>query len=199
MKGKENSFKILILGESKVGKSSVLNMLTEKTFTETLPPTLGIDYKIFNLTTGGVDVKLQIWDTAGQERFRSITENFYRGCQGILLVFDLSDFDSFEKIKGWLNNIYEKADRSIVICLVGNKLDLKDTAGVELVNSTEILTLCESHGIKYFPVSAKRNLNIIESFTHLANEILKKQSNKLSTDEGTQLTGEEKGTKKSCC
>ena len=91
-------FKILILGESRVGKSSILNQFTENVFTENIPPTLGIDYKIQKVKVGDIYVKLQIWDTAGQERFRSITEGFYKGCNGVLLVFDLSDLESFKRI-----------------------------------------------------------------------------------------------------
>ena len=76
---------------------------------------------------------MQIWDTAGQERFKSITEGFYKGCNGVLLVFDLTDQDSFNRIKSWIESIKNKASQDVVICLVGNKLDLKNTEGIEVV------------------------------------------------------------------
>lgn len=114
----------MILGNSQVGKSSIMNQFIDKTFNETIPPTLGIDYKLYTMDSEGVEIKLQIWDTAGQERFRSITENFYKGAQGIILVFDLTDQESFSSIRNWLKNIYDKAGRNVVVCLLGNKQDL---------------------------------------------------------------------------
>lgn len=194
----EVSCKILILGESKVGKSSILNQFTDKIFTENLPPTLGIDYKIMKINVDDVDVKLQIWDTAGQERFRSITESFYRGCHGVLLVFDLSDRDTFEKVKAWIVSIHEKAGKNVVVCLVGNKLDLKGAEGVDIVPNIEIETLAETHSIKYFPVSAKENINIYSAFHFLAKEI---KNNILKDSQGPNglNLGGNNGKTKGCC
>lgn len=197
--GKEEvSCKVLILGESKVGKSSILNQFTEKVFTENLPPTLGIDYKIMKLNIDDTDVKLQIWDTAGQERFRSITESFYRGCHGVLLVFDLTDRDTFEKVKAWIMSIHEKAGKNVVICLVGNKLDLKGADGVDMVPTHTIEELGEAHNIKHFLVSAKENINIYSSFHYLAKEI---KDRILKDSQGNPGLKIDRGgvTKKNCC
>lgn len=101
--------KILILGESKVGKSSLLLRFTEDHFMETIGPTLGIDYKIKRVQSRSYDVNLQLWDTAGQERFKSIVESYYHGAHGVALVFDVGDRGSFEKIRKWMRNIEEKA------------------------------------------------------------------------------------------
>lgn len=198
MAREEVSCKILILGESKVGKSSILNQFTEKSFTENLPPTLGIDYKITKMNIDDTDVKLQIWDTAGQERFRSITESFYRGCHGVLLVFDLTDRDTFEKVKAWIMSIHEKAGKNVVICLVGNKLDLKDGDGVDMVPTHEIDELSEAHNIKYFLVSAKENININSAFNYLAKEIKDNILREAPGNNGVRLGGE--GNRmRSCC
>ena len=194
----EVSCKILILGESKVGKSSILNQFTEKLFSENLPPTLGIDYKIMKMQVDNTEVKLQIWDTAGQERFRSITESFYRGCHGVLLTFDLTDRDTFEKVKAWIMNIHEKAGKNVVICLVGNKLDLKGADGVEMVSTHEIEELSEAHNVKYFLVSAKENINIYSAFFYLAKEIKDRILKDGSEGSGVRLGGN--GNKgKGCC
>ena len=194
----EVSCKILILGESKVGKSSILNQFSDRSFTENLPPTLGIDYKIMKMLVEETDVKLQIWDTAGQERFRSITESFYRGCHGVLLVFDVTDRDTFDKIKGWIMNIHEKAGKNIMICIVGNKIDLKGGNGVETVSTYEVEELAQAHGVKYFLVSAKENINIHIAFEYLAKEIKQKIINSTPGNDGIKLN---RNTKKSrgCC
>ena len=118
--------KILILGESKVGKSSLLLRFTEGIFKETIGPTLGIDYKIKRINIEGCSVNMQLWDTAGQERFKSIVESYYNGAHGIALVFDVSDEGSFDKIKSWMVHIEEKTkeeDRQkMTLCLIGRIL-----------------------------------------------------------------------------
>ena len=193
----ELTCKVLILGESKVGKSSILNRFTEKHFTENLPPTLGIDYKIKKLIIDKTEVKLQIWDTAGQERFRSITESFYKGCNAVILVFDLTDRDSFEKTKSWLMSIYEKAGKEVFICLVGNKYDLKGSNGVELVNEVEINGLAEAHGIVYFPASAKQDYNIEEVFRFVAKNVKERMLSR--SDGGDALGNGDRPREGTCC
>jgi len=189
--------KVLILGESKVGKSSILNRFTERHFTENLPPTLGIDYKITKVIIDKTEVKLQIWDTAGQERFRSITESFYKGCQAVLLVFDLTDRDTFEKTRSWLMSIYEKAGKDVIIVLVGNKYDLKESKGVEFVPEFEISGLAEAHNITYFLASAKEDYNIQEIFKHIAKSVKDKAHG--NGEEGIRLEGGEGNSNGTCC
>ena len=165
--------KVLILGNSQVGKSSILNQFTEGTFSETMPPTLGIDYKISQITAGEDTIKLQIWDTAGQEKFKSITENFYKGAQGIILVFDLTDRGSFDNIRVWLKNIFEKAGKNVVICLVGNKLDLYQLYMVDpstqakCVPQEDVDQLLAEHPFHYLKTSAKTNINVKEAFDYV--------------------------------
>ena len=190
--------KVLILGESQVGKSSILNMFTERRFMENLPPTLGIDYKIMRVDVGGAMVKLQIWDTAGQERFRSITDSFYRNCQAILLVFDVSDRDSFLKIINWLNDIHEKTNNNVVIALLGNKYDLRNEQGVCLVPHEEIQKVVDIYNIQYFPTSAKTNMNITEAFMFIARQVNEKNLVALLDDQKIDVKSQSK-KKKKCC
>ena len=201
MNGKsETSCKVLILGESKVGKSSILSRFTEKNYTESLPPTLGIDYKIMKVQVSNVDVKMQIWDTAGQERFRSITESFYKGCQAVLLVFDLSDRETFLKIKNWLCNISEKTGNNVLIILLGNKCDLKNKKGIELVPESEIESLLQETKIKYFPTSAKEDINVHEAFLYIAKCIVEKEKElKASMTNDLRISIKTVDSKKKCC
>lgn len=115
---------MLILGESKVGKTSILQRYTEGVFTNYIMPTLGIDYRIKRLKVNKKDIKLQIWDTAGQEKFRAITQNFYRGSMGIILVYDVNDPLSFSNLTNWVESIYQFAGKDICLVMFGNKCDL---------------------------------------------------------------------------
>ena len=199
--------KILILGNSQVGKSSILNQYTEGSFSESMPPTLGIDYKISQVNVGTETIKLQIWDTAGQEKFKSITENFYKGAQGIILVFDLTDRDSFANIRVWLKNIFEKAGPNVVICLVGNKMDLfelysKDpTKQAKCVSQDEVDQLLNEHSFHYLKTSAKKNVNIKEAFNYLASELLKRNADAIKEHRGRGIKAKQEDAPKKdgCC
>ena len=199
--------KVLILGNSQVGKSSILNQFTEGSFSDSMPPTLGIDYKISQIAVNGDTIKLQIWDTAGQEKFKSITENFYKGAQGIILVFDLIDRDSFANIRVWLKNIFDKAGKNVVICLVGNKLDLWEEYQRDInlrpkcVVQDEIDQLIAEHSFYYLRTSAKQNVNIKEAFNYLASELLKRNADVIKEHRGKNLKEKEseKAKEGGCC
>lgn len=173
--------KILILGESLVGKSSILSRISENSFTEYLNPTLGIDFKIVKIYLKNYkkEISMQIWDTAGQERFKSITESFFKGTHGVLIVFDLCNKNSFNKVQGWINSVKEKEEK-IILILVGNKSDLRDcnlqtNKGINnLVNKNDIDNILEiNDNITYYEVSAKTNNNIKDLFVYLAEELNK--------------------------
>jgi Ras-related protein Rab-1A len=114
-----------ILGDSSVGKSSILLRFSDNVFLESWLPTIGVDFKIRSLEVNKKSVKCQIWDTAGQERFKNIVKTYYKGCKGFILVYDISYRQSFENIENWLKDIENFADKDTIKILVGNKCDLE--------------------------------------------------------------------------
>uniref|UniRef100_A0A3B1K4H6 small monomeric GTPase n=1 Tax=Astyanax mexicanus TaxID=7994 RepID=A0A3B1K4H6_ASTMX len=118
------TLKILIIGESGVGKSSLLLRFTDDTFDPELAATIGVDFKVKTIAIDGNRAKLAIWDTAGQERFRTLTPSYYRGAQGVILVYDVTKRDTFTKLENWLNELETYCTRNdLVKMLVGNKID----------------------------------------------------------------------------
>ena len=117
-------FKVLLIGSSGVGKSSLLCRFADNTYSETFNPTIGVDFKIRNCEVDGKVVKLQIWDTAGQERFKTITSSYYKGAHGIIVAYDISDRESFNNVSNWMTEVEKHASDNISRILVGNKCDL---------------------------------------------------------------------------
>ncbi|CAF3242470.1 unnamed protein product [Rotaria sp. Silwood2] len=119
-------FKLLLIGDSGVGKTCVLLRFCDSAFSTTFISTIGIDFKIRTIELDGRKIKLQIWDTAGQERFKTITTAYYRGAMGIMLVYDITSEKSFDNIKNWIRNIQEHASAEVERMLIGNKCDMQD-------------------------------------------------------------------------
>lgn len=159
-------FKIIIIGDSGVGKSCILLRFAEDTFSEYYVSTIGVDFKIRTIESNGSLIKLQIWDTAGQERFRTITASYYRGAHGIIVVFDLSDPESFRNVKQWLIECEHYARQCISKTLVGNKSDLK-----RYVSTDEASNYAESMGLNYIETSAKNADNIDTLFYQMTEKI----------------------------
>jgi len=151
------TLKILTIGESAVGKTCILLRFTDNQFLMNHITTIGIDYKSKKITSGQYSVKLKIWDTAGQERFRNITKQYYKGADGILLVYDITDRNSFEKIKDWMKQIQENTIKEqIGIVLLGNKCDLEDRQ----VSLEEGQNIAKEYGILFWETSAFKDKNI---------------------------------------
>jgi len=163
-------FRILLIGDSGVGKSSLLLRYVDNTFTDSLMSTIGSDYKTKKVTVGKHTASLQIWDTAGQERFRTITSSFYRGADGILVVFDVANQDSFDNIKGWLKDINKYASEDVNRVLVGNKVD----SSPRVVTAADAKAFAEETDMPYMETSAKSNTNVEATFEKLAEQIIKK-------------------------
>ena len=164
-------FKLLLIGDARVGKSCLVAQFAEDTYSDSYIGTIGVDFKPRVIDLDGKTVKLQIWDTAGQERSRSITSSYYRGAQGIIVVYDVTDKASFEHVKTWLAEIDQHADPKCHRLLVGNKCDLVDERLVDEATAEEF---AEGQGIPYIETSAKNSTNVEEAFLKIATVIKKR-------------------------
>jgi Ras-related protein Rab-8A len=163
--------KMLLIGDSGVGKSCLLLRFSDDSFTPSFITTIGIDFKIRTIELDGKRIKLQIWDTAGQERFRTITTAYYRGAMGILLVYDVTDDKSFHNIRNWIRNIEQHASENVNKILIGNKCDLVDK---KVIDTARGQALADEYGIKFMETSAKNSINVDDSFITLARDIKKR-------------------------
>ncbi|KAK1140614.1 AAA+-type ATPase [Aspergillus melleus] len=175
--------KLLLIGDSGVGKSCCLLRFSEDSFTPSFITTIGIDFKIRTIELDGKRVKLQIWDTAGQERFRTITTAYYRGAMGILLVYDVTDERSFQNIRTWFSNVEQHASEGVHKILIGNKCDWEEKRAVSTEQGQQ---LADELGIPFLEVSAKNNINIEKAFYDLASEIKKGMDTSKAEQAGPQ-------------
>ena len=198
------SYKIILLGDSSVGKTSMIVRFCDGDFNGEGTATVGIDKKIKYLKFNGKKIELRIWDTAGQERFRSIGKNFYKSVDGILLVFDKSNKDSFKNIKTWFKDIKEAVDlKQVSIIIVGNKCDLENVDG----SMKMIIDFCNQNNLKFSETSAKLDKNIKETFGMLIDEMVKNDSkskqkikrSRSKIDSYSTGTEKDRDKKKKCC
>lgn len=191
-------FKLLIIGDSGVGKTSLLLRFIEDSFTSNHLTTIGIDFKTKMVKMKNSIIKLQIWDSAGQDRFKTITNSYYKGANGIILAYDVTDENSFHSIKNWLRQIEENTTKDIIKVLVGNKCDKDDRK----ISFEEGEKLAEKSCISFFESSAKTNHYVNEIFIYFAQELLneierKCKENNLIIHKKTQK--EQENVKPSSC
>ena len=168
-------YKVLLLGDSTVGKTCFLMKYTDKTFQDIHMATIGLDYRLRSMKLkSGKSIKLQIWDTAGQDRFRAITKNYYKGSHGIILIYDITNTQSFENVKTWVNQIREEASSNVIIYITGNKVDMEDERKVDRDDGEK---LAEELGFPFVETSAKNGININETFEDLVERIDKVYGN----------------------
>ncbi|CAL4967955.1 unnamed protein product [Urochloa decumbens] len=161
-------FKLLLIGDSGVGKSCLLLRFADDSYLDSYISTIGVDFKIRTVEQDGKTIKLQIWDTAGQERFRTITSSYYRGAHGIIVVYDVTDQESFNNVKQWLNEIDRYASDNVNKLLVGNKSDL--TAN-KVVATETAKAFADEMGIPFMETSAKNAINVEQAFMAMAASI----------------------------
>merc|ERR1712066_22512 len=163
--------KLLLIGDSGVGKTCLLFRFAEDSFNPAFISTIGIDFKIRTIEVDGKRLKLQIWDTAGQERFRTITTAYYRGAAGIMLVYDVTSERSFDSISNWIRNIEENAAEGVEKLLIGNKSDLVDK---RVISTERGKTLAMQYDIPFFETSAQNGENVEDSFVQIGRTIKEK-------------------------
>lgn len=158
-------FKFLLIGDSGVGKSKMLLRFADDVYSEKSAPTIGVDMKICRRIVEGKVVKLTLWDTAGQERFRAIASSYYRGSHGVIVVYDITDRESFEHARGWMQEIDKYAKEGAARLLVGSKCDLTSK---RVVSEDEGRELAEYLGVNFLETSAQNAHNVEKAFEMLA-------------------------------
>ncbi|EMG49021.1 Ras-related protein SEC4, partial [Candida maltosa Xu316] len=195
--------KLLLVGDSGVGKSCLLLRFVEDKFNPSFITTIGIDFKIRTIESKGKRIKLQVWDTAGQERFRTITTAYYRGAMGIVLIYDVTDSRSFENVENWFQTVTQHANEDAQIFLVGNKCDDEVNRQVSKEQGQE---LASKLNIPFLEASAKSNENVDSIFYELAGIIQEKHvedsaggASGAGASNGIDVSQNNSGAKNNCC
>jgi len=194
--------KLLLIGDSAVGKSSLLLRFSDASFSSSFITTIGIDFQIKSIEIDGLKVKLQIWDTAGQERFKTITTAYYRGAMGILLVYDVSSRATFDHVKDWIRQIEQHAEENVNKILVGNKSDVP--AEMRQVTYEEGKALAAEYNLPFYETSAKADLEVTEAFEGITKDVvdrLGKEGARRGPKPGINLPRDKPdgNKKKACC
>ena len=188
-------YKILLLGDSTVGKTCFLLRYVDDSFLDLHMATIGLDYRLKTLILEEQKiVKVQLWDTAGQDKFRAITRNYYKGASGIILIFDVTNIKSYENIKKWINEIKEEISEKVAIVLIGNKIDNVQERKISKEQGDK---LASEIGVKFFETSAKTGEGINESVFFLVKKIFENDPEVKNKYQGRNLRIKNK--KRKCC
>ena len=190
--------KIITLGDSKVGKSSLIIKFIDNKFSSNYLSTVGFDLKHKSIKLqNGEDIKLVIHDTAGEERFKSLSTNYIKKANGVLLVYDITLKESFINITNWMNDIVEEAGNKVPIVLVGNKSDLKKE---RIVSKEEGKKMAKQYNLQFFETSAKDGTNVEKCFLEIAQQIIEKKSQRKMSISNNKILKKQKNDKnKKCC
>ena len=185
--------KILILGDSSVGKSSIVVRYTENKFYSSYLTTIGVDFVKKTLRLNDQEINLQIWDSAGQEKYNSITKQYYNRTDGILVVFDLTSRKTFNGVMNWLEEVEQSNAKGLPVVVIGNKCDLEDKEVIK----EEIIDFAESKGFSYYETSALNGANINEAFMDIVLKIIDNKNEK--NDKPTFAINIRHKKKDKCC
>jgi len=200
-------YKIIIIGDSNVGKSNILSRYTKDQFQGNSKATVGVELGTKFVKVEGVGAKLQIWDTAGQERYRSLTSSYYKGCHGCFIVYDITNEQSFESINTWYEQAVKEAGKEVSIILVGNKCDLENERKISKEKGEE---KARSMNASFFETSALSKVNIDDIFKEIVNNIYQRTKGQKNDDDddieiinenekAINLTPQPTPEKKGCC
>eukprot|EP00250_Pteridium_aquilinum_P006161 c16133_g1_i1 orf=676-1326(-) len=168
-------FKVVLIGDSGVGKSNLLSRFTRNEFSLESKSTIGVEFATRSISVDGKTIKAQIWDTAGQERYRAITSAYYRGAVGALLVYDITRHVTFENVERWLKELRDHTDSNIVVMLVGNKSDLRH---LRAVSADDSQSFAEREGLYFMETSALESTNVENAFKQILTQIYRVVSKK---------------------
>jgi small GTP-binding protein len=200
-------YKIIIIGDSNVGKSNILSRYTKDQFQGNSKATVGVELGTKFVKVEGVGAKLQIWDTAGQERYRSLTSSYYKGCHGCFIVYDITNEQSFESINTWYEQAVKEAGKEVSIILVGNKCDLENERKVSKEKGEE---KAKTMNASFFETSALSKVNIDDIFKEIVNNIYQRTKGQKNDDDddieiisenekAINLAPQQTPEKKGCC
>ncbi|KAH9304001.1 hypothetical protein KI387_008405 [Taxus chinensis] len=179
-------FKVVLIGDSGVGKSNLLSRFTRNEFSLESKSTIGVEFATRSISVDGKMIKAQIWDTAGQERYRAITSAYYRGAVGALLVYDITRHVTFENVERWLKELRDHTEHNIVVMLVGNKSDLRH---LRALSTEDAQTFAEREGLYFIETSALESTNVENAFKQVLTQIYRVVSKKaLDASEDTAAT-----------
>ncbi|CAN6221105.1 unnamed protein product, partial [Urochloa humidicola] len=185
-------FKVVLIGDSGVGKSNLLSRFTRNEFSLESKSTIGVEFATRSLQVDGKVVKAQIWDTAGQERYRAITSAYYRGAVGALLVYDVTRHSTFENVERWLKELRDHTDPNIVVMLVGNKSDLRHLVAVQ---TDEGKAFAERESLYFMETSALESTNVENAFAEVLTQIYRIVSKRAVEAGEDSASGPGKGEK----
>ena len=192
-------FKVLLLGNINVGKSALVIRFVDDIWNDNFVLINGVDFRLKKLEIDKKRIKMQIWDNQGQERFKTVLPHYYRGVHGILLVYDVTEKDSFNNLNFWLMEIEKNANKNVLKVLIGNKTDLEDKRVISYNQGKEF---ADMHGLKFVETSVKKNKNVREAFEILGREIMaanldktidkQKQNKKITVSKAQDLNAQKK-------
>ena len=195
-------FKLILIGDSYVGKSNILLKYLKNQFNENSKTTVGVEFGTKNIIINNKRIKIQIWDTAGQERYRSITSAYYKGAKGALIVYDITRKNTFDNIDKWITDLKLNGDKNICIIILGNKSDLIDKREI---NKNDGIKKAEMYKTAFLETSALNDDNISKAFDELIEQIvinnknIFQDDNENEIDKGVNLNDEKNNNNKKCC
>ena len=201
----DKTCQLLIIGDTAVGKTSIISRYANGTFKEEYIVTVGLDYSIKQEIIDDKSIQIKIWDTAGQERYKSLTQNYFRNAEGVILTFDVTSTESFGNLKYWISSFKENMEKKnifIPVIIIGNKIDLVDSREI---NKEDAEKFSKEKNYKYFETSAKTGEGVDEAIKELVNQVLKQNGQKDDQKEtrNSVLIKEDNegsgGKKKGCC